>query len=198
MHSDPTSHDPLRGDYARWFVWTRALEANAIADAADTARLRAIADSMRVIGARSYYGRDWVLYHHVLGRIDMFAHRYADAEREFQAARWGVAGWTETVAWLARAQLAQKHPRDAITTLRQGYEGPLDAMGRYEPRSELDYLMAVAFRDAGVRDSAAVYGTYVRRAWRGADPEVRRQLENWGRSAVSGAPVRALTDGNRL
>lgn len=169
--------DPLRGDYARWFVWTRALEANAIAGAGDTVRLRAIADSMRVIGARSYYGRDWNLYHHVLGRIDMLAHRYADAEREFQAARWGVAGWTETVAWLARAQLAQHHPHDAVATLRQGYEGPLDAMGRYQPRSELDYLMAVAFRDAAMRDSAAVYGAYARRAWRHADPEVRRQLD---------------------
>jgi DNA-binding SARP family transcriptional activator/TolB-like protein len=169
---------PLRGDYARWFTWTRALEANAIAGAGDTLRLHAIADSMRVISARSYYGRDWRLYHHVLGRIDMLAHRYADAEREFQAARWGVAGWTETVAWLARAQLAQYHARDAIVTLRQGYEGPLDAMGRYEPRSELDYLMAVAFRDAGMRDSAAVYGAYVRRAWRNADPEIRRQLDS--------------------
>lgn len=172
--ADPT---PLRGDYARWFVWTRALEANAIAGAGDTVRLRAIADSMRVIGARSYYGRDWNLYRHVLGRIAMLAHRYDVAERDFQAARWGVAGWSETVAWLARAQLAQHRARDAIATLRQGYEGPLDAMGRYEPRSELDYLMAVAFRDAGMRDSAVVYGRYVRRAWHHADPEIRRQLD---------------------
>ncbi len=49
-------------------------------------------------------------------------------------------------------------------------------MGRYEPRSELDYLMAVAFRDAGIRDSSAIYADRVRRAWRNADPEVKRQL----------------------
>jgi hypothetical protein len=49
-------------------------------------------------------------------------------------------------------------------------------MGRYEPRSELDYLMALAFTRAGNRDSAEVYGGYARRAWRDADPEVKRLL----------------------
>lgn len=166
----------LVGDRARWFTWTRALEANAIAGDGDTVRLRAIADSMHVISARSYYGRDPRLYHHVVGLIAMQGRRYAEAEREFRAARWGPAGWTETVAWLARAQLAQGHAGDAIATLRQGYEGPLDAMGRYEPRSELDYLMALAFTRARMRDSAAVYAARVRRAWHAADPEVKRSL----------------------
>ena len=171
-----TASQGLLGDRARWFTWTRALGANAIAGGGDTVRLHAIADSMRVIAARSYYARDPRLYHHVLGLIAMQGHRYAEAEREFQAARWGPAGWTETVAWLARAQLAQGHTSDAIASLREAYEGPLDAMGRYEPRSELDYLMALAFTRAGNRDSAAVYGGYARRAWRGADPEVKRLL----------------------
>jgi hypothetical protein len=49
-------------------------------------------------------------------------------------------------------------------------------MGRYVPRSELDLWMVRAFRAAGRADSAAVYEGYVRRAWREADPEVRRQL----------------------
>lgn len=150
-----------RGDAARAFSWTRALEANAIAGSGDTLRLHAIADSMRVTGALSYLDRDRHLYHHVLGLIAMQGKRYAEAEGEFQAARWGVAGWTETVAWQARAEMAQNKPRDAIATLRQGYQGPLDAMGRYEPRSELDMLMAMAFRQAGMRDSAAVYDRYV-------------------------------------
>jgi DNA-binding SARP family transcriptional activator/TolB-like protein/Flp pilus assembly protein TadD len=166
----------LRGDRARWFTWTRALEANAIADAGDTLSLRAIADSMRLLSARSYYGRDPRLYHHVLGRIAMLGHRYAEAEREFQAARWGIAGWTETVAWLARAQLAQQHNDAAVATLRQAYMAPMDAMGRYQPRSELDYLMATAFAAAGEHDSAAVYSAHVRRAWRDADPELRNLL----------------------
>jgi hypothetical protein len=93
---------------------------------------------MRFLGPMSYYARDWRLYHHVSGLIAMRAGKAAMAEREFQQARWGVAGWTATVAWLARAQLEQHHGRDAIATLPQAYQGPLDAMGRYVPRSELD------------------------------------------------------------
>ena len=161
-----------RGDAARSFSWTRAMEANAIAGSGDTMRLHAIADSIRVVGALSYLDRDRHLYHHVLGLIAMQGKRYAEAEAEFQAARWGAAGWTETVAWEARAQLAQNKSRNAITTLRQGYQGPLDAMGRYEPRSELDMLMATAFRQAGMQDSAAVYDRYVTSVRRsGAKPD---------------------------
>jgi hypothetical protein len=54
--------------------------------------------------------------------------------------------------------------------------GPIDAMGRYEPRSHLDFLMAKSFEAAGIADSAAVYAGYVRAAWRHADPEVSRLL----------------------
>ena len=159
----PIGSAPQRpnGDAARAFTWTRALEANAIAGSGDTVRLHAIADSMRVAGTLSYLDRDRHLYHHVLGLIAMQGKRYAEAEGEFRAARWGAAGWTETVAWQARAQMAQNKPYDAVATLRQGYQGPLDAMGRYEPRSELDMLMAMAFRQTEMRDSAAVYDSYV-------------------------------------
>jgi tetratricopeptide (TPR) repeat protein/TolB-like protein len=170
----PIGSVPLRprGDAARAFTWTRALEANAIAGAGDTVRLHAIADSMRNIGGLSYLDRDRHLYHHVLGLIAMQGKRYAEAEAEFQAARWGAAGWTETVAWEARAQLAQNKSRNAIATLRQAYQGPLDAMGRYEPRSELDMTMATAFRQAGMRDSATVYDGYVRTVrGKGAKPD---------------------------
>ena len=135
-----------------------------------------LADSIDQISLRSYYGRDWRLAHHVRGLIAMQGHRYAEAEREFQAARWGVAGWTRTVAELAKAQLAQRRPRDAIATLRDAYMGPLDAMGRYEPRSHLDFLMAKSFQAAGMTDSATVYAGYVRTAWKDADPEVKRLL----------------------
>jgi len=40
----------------------------------------------------------------------------------------------------------------------------------------LDYLMAVSFQAAGQTDSAAVYRGYLERAWRQADPAIRRQL----------------------
>jgi Flp pilus assembly protein TadD/TolB-like protein len=183
-----TPADALHGDVARAYTWSRAIEANSIAGAGDTLQLRAIADSMRRIGSRSYYGRDWKLYNHVLGLIAMQGHRYAEAERDFSASRWGTAGWTETVAWLAKAQLAQHRPADAIATLRDAYMAPVDAMGRYEPRSELDYLMAISFAQAGLPDSASVYGAYARTEWRDADPEIKRQLA----SLPSVVPVRAL------
>ncbi len=166
----------LAGDRARQFSWEHALEADAIAGSGDTVRLHVLADSIDLISSRSYYGRDWRLAHHVRGLIAMQGHRYAEAVREFQAAQWGVAGWTRTVAELAQAQLALGQPRDAIVTLREAYMGPLDAMGRYEPRSQLDFLMAKAFQAAGMTDSATVYGSYVRTAWKDADPEVKRLL----------------------
>lgn len=166
----------LTGNTARAFCWSRALEAEAIAGGGDTIKLHALADSIRDVSVRSYYGRDWRLYHHVLGRIAMVGGRYADAEREFEATRWGAAGWTASLAWLARAQLAQGHPLDAVTTLRQARAGVLDAMGRYEPKSELDYLTAIAYQAAGRDDSAGVYAKHARSAWRHADPEVRQLL----------------------
>lgn len=49
-------------------------------------------------------------------------------------------------------------------------------MARYVMRSELDYLMALAFRQAGEADSAVVYSARVRSAWRDADPELTRLL----------------------
>lgn len=161
---------------ARVFSWIHALEADAIAPAGDTVRLHALADSIAAVSQRSYYGRDWRLHHHILGLIAMQGHRYADAIREFQQARWGGAGWTVTVADIARSYLALNRPSQAVDVLRDAYKGPLDAMGRYAPRSELDFLMALAFQQAGQRDSAAVYARYVRKAWEKADPEIKRQL----------------------
>jgi hypothetical protein len=53
---------------------------------------------------------------------------------------------------------------------------PPDAMGRYEPRAELDLLMAQEFRAAGQRDSSLVYAGYVRKAWQHAEPEALARL----------------------
>jgi|GEM_PF-876549 len=167
---------PLRGDDARTFAWQHALEADAMAESGDTARLRALADSIESIGARSYYGRDWKLHHHVRGIIAERAGRLREAAREYEAARWGIAGWTVTVARLARVQLALGEPRQAIELLRGAYKSPPDAMGRYEPRSELDLLMSVAFAAAGMRDSSDTYAGYVRKAWAHADPQVKARL----------------------
>ena len=166
----------LVGDKARAFCWQHALEGAALAPSGDTVLLRRLADSVGAVAERSYYGRDWRLNHHLLGLVAMAGGRYREAAAQFDSARWTPSGWTETNAALARADLKLNRPVAALAVLRQAYEAPLDAMGRYEPRSELDFLMAQAFREAGMSDSARVYGNLVRRAWDRADPEVRRQL----------------------
>jgi tetratricopeptide (TPR) repeat protein len=178
---EPSSpYQSLAGDAARAFAWDHALLAEAIAAGGDTIHLRALADSIERIGARSYYGRDWRLHHHVRGLIAERGGRLREAIREFNAARWGSAGWTVTVAHMARAHMALGEPKEAIALLREAYKSSPDAMGRYLPRSELDLLMAEAFGRAGMRDSSAHYAAYVRSAWRDADPEVRSLLDVLG------------------
>jgi DNA-binding SARP family transcriptional activator/TolB-like protein len=162
---------------ARAFCWHHALAADAYAGTGDTITLRAKADTLEAVCARSYYGRDWGLSHHVRGLIAMKGQRFTEAEREFKQAMWTKAeGWSRTTVELAEAQRALGRPLEAIATLRLGYATRLDAMGRYVPISELDFHMSTTFAQAGESDSARVYAGYVRRAWRDADPEMRRLL----------------------
>ncbi|HEY9427690.1 MAG TPA: BTAD domain-containing putative transcriptional regulator [Gemmatimonadaceae bacterium] len=180
---EPSSpYQSLAGDAARAFAWDHVLLAEAIAPSGDTIRLRALADSVQSIGARSYYGRDWRLHHHVRGLIAERGGRLREAIREFDAARWGSAGWTVTVAHMARAHIALGEPKEALALLREAYKSSPDAMGRYLTRSELDLLMAEAFGRAGMRDSSEHYAAYVRNAWSDADPEVKSSLAVLGGS----------------
>lgn len=169
---------PLPPGSARAFCWHHALAADAMAATRDTMALRAQADTLEQGCGRSYYGRDWRLYHHVRGLIAMIGGRFAEAEQEFTQAIWAPAeGWARTTVELAEAQAAQGRYADAVATLRTGYVTRLDAMGRYVPISELDFRMARTFARWGERDSALVYAGFVRRAWREADPEIRRLLD---------------------
>jgi tetratricopeptide (TPR) repeat protein len=163
----------LAGDRARTFAWHHALEADAIAPARDTVRLRALADSIEQIGARSYFARDWRLHHHVRGLIALIGGRPAEASGELTQAEFGVAGWTRTNAALAEARLALNDATGALAELRAAYEAPPDAMGRYLPRSEIDYWTARAFAAAHMPDSARTYARFAAAAWTGADAEVQ-------------------------
>jgi tetratricopeptide (TPR) repeat protein len=168
---------PIPTGSARAFCWSHALAADAYAPVGTTTALEAIADTLEAGCTRSFYARDWRLYHHVRGLVAAKAHRYADAEREFKQATWTLTeGWSRTPVELANAQAALGRPRDAIASLRTAYATRLDAMGRYAPISELDYHMSRLFAQAGEGDSARVYAGYARRAWSDADPEVRRLL----------------------
>lgn len=98
----------MSGDAERAFAWEHALEADALAASGDTVRLLVLADSIERVGARSYYGRDWRLHHHVRALVAMRGGRFREAIREFEKARWGSAGWTVTVARMARAPRARR------------------------------------------------------------------------------------------
>jgi DNA-binding SARP family transcriptional activator/TolB-like protein len=166
---------PIPSLAARGFCWMHALGADSYAGTGDTITLKVKADTLERGCTRSFYGRDWGLYHHVRGLIAARAGRYAEAEREFKQARWtSVEGWARPTVELANAQAALGRPRDAIATLRNVYATRLDAMGRYVPISEADFRMAKLFAQTGQADSARVYSGYVRAAWRSADPEVQR------------------------
>jgi len=192
---DPESRYPA--DWARTFTWPRTLMADAIWQAGDrdTVRLAALADSIQAIGARSYYARDWRLYHHVRGLIAMTGKRWPEAESEFSRARWGRAGWARTLVGLAQAQLAQGHAAAAISTLRDAYSVQMAAMGLYVPRSELDFEMAGAFAAADMLDSARVYRDRVDTAWRGGDRRTRQRLATL--AAIPGGSGRAIVGGEQ-
>lgn len=85
---------------------------------------------------------------------------------------------------MARAYETLREPDSAILVLHQAYGAPLDAMGRYQPRSELDYELARAYLDAGKGDSARTYVTRLKGAWSDADPSVAARLEELERGVV--------------
>jgi len=175
---EPPPQFPPPNTAARGFCWHHALLADAIAPSGDLARLRGIADTLEIGCARSYFGRDRKLYHHVRGLIASQEGRWLEAESELRQAQWATSEtWTRTNVALARAQLKLGKADAAIATLRDGYASLIDGMARYQPRSELDLLLAEAYRKAGLPDSAAVYDVYARRAFRDADPEVKRTLD---------------------
>jgi hypothetical protein len=177
---------------ARAFAWPHALLADALAlsGSRDTVRLLALADSIEIVGRRGGYARDSRLHFHVRGLVAAIGGRWAEAEQAFERARWGVGGWTRTNVELARAQLSQGRPLDAVVTLHKVRFGTLDGMGRYAPRSEINASLAEAFISAQMLDSARVYLARVRGAWANADSPRRQRLASIERAMQAG-PVQA-------
>jgi hypothetical protein len=166
---------------ARAFAWAHALEADALIRTGDTTAGRILLDSIKHAGMQSYYLRDKRLFHHVLGMLLFARGKFATAEDELKLAQWGANGWTRTNIELARTELAEGKATDAITTLREAYLAPLDGMGRYVPRSEIDWWMSRAFAAARQPDSALRYARFAQTAWLKADPPVRAKLESVNR-----------------
>jgi DNA-binding SARP family transcriptional activator/tetratricopeptide (TPR) repeat protein len=182
---------------ARTFTWPHALLADALAlsGSRDTLRLLALADSIEIVGRRSGFGRDARLHSHIRGLVAGIGGRWSEAERLFERARWGRGGWTRTNVELARAQLAQGRPRDAITTLQDARFGTLGGMGRYAPHSEINASLVEAFLAAQMPDSARVYLERVRTAWVNADAQHRRRLADIERAVQAGSLARRIDHG---
>lgn len=129
------------GDYARWFSWTHTLMGDAFAPTGDTVLLKVLADSALIVGADSYYARDKMVPHYLRALVAMKGGRAAEAEQEFKAALYSMNGFNRVNTQYARLLISQKRYDEAEKLLHQGLMGPLDAMPRYQPRSELRRLI---------------------------------------------------------
>lgn len=128
-------NDP-RGDNARWFSWSHTLMGDALAPTGDTTLLKILADSALMMGSASYYSRDKTVPHYLRALVAVQGGRADEADREFKLALFSRNGFTRVNTEYGRFLMKQKRYDDALTILRQGLMGPLEAMSRYQPRSE--------------------------------------------------------------
>jgi DNA-binding SARP family transcriptional activator/tetratricopeptide (TPR) repeat protein len=151
--------DPGRASrMARDQAWLLTLRGSALAAAGDTAHLARLADSVRLIGARSAYGRDPRLHHHLRGLLARARGDLAEAEAEFRAAVYSpVGGYTRSNLELARVLAAQGRHAEALAPLRSALRAPLDGPALYVTRTELHEAAALAFDALGQADSAALH-----------------------------------------
>ena len=155
-------------------AWSMTHAASALAAAGDTGGLAARADSVRASGARSGYGRDQRLHHHVRGLL-LAARRQDDAAvEEYRRAIYSInQGYTRTNFALATVLMRQRKWSDAIAVLQPALRSPLEASNYYVTRTELHELLAQAWEampGPAARDSAVAHYTIVAKAWSRADP----------------------------
>lgn len=133
--------DMPRGDNARWFSWSHTMMGDALAPMGDTTLLKMLADSALLVGSSSYYARDKTVPHYLRALVAVKGGRVDEAEREFKTALFSRNGFTRVNVGYGRLLIAQKRYDEAREILRQGLMGPLDAMSRYQPRSEVLMLL---------------------------------------------------------
>ena len=175
-----------RSKIARHRTWNLTLKATALAAARDTARVKALADTIQLLGQLSAYGRDGLLHHHLRGLLLAARGRLDDAAREYRLAIFSpTSGYTRTNLELGRTLIALGRPREAVAILRPALHGPLEASNYYVTHAELHEQLASAFAAAGERDSAGVHARYVVRAWRNCDPELRPRYQRMRQLVMS-------------
>ncbi len=137
------------------------------------------ADSILRAGNQSYYGRDKVLHHHVLGMLFFAQGRFVGRGARAARRRWaaGVLDAHATSSSRERSRRSSTTPTRSRHCATHGSRRST-RMGRYVPLSEIDWWLARTFAAAGQGDSARVYAGYVRSAWRDADPAVKARLDS--------------------
>jgi DNA-binding SARP family transcriptional activator len=160
------------GTGARGWTWAKGLSANALIALGDTARILALADSVRRRGAQSGFARDRRLHHHLEGLVWRARGEPRRALPEFREAVWSyTGGYTRTNYFLARTLMELGQPRDAATVLAAALHSELTASVQYITNTELHALLGEAWAQAGQRDSARVHLRIAAERWKDAEPE---------------------------
>jgi DNA-binding SARP family transcriptional activator len=166
---------------SRNIAWQLTHAAGAYAAARDTVTLARLADSVRDVGARSGYGRDHLLYHHLRGLLWDARGQRDSAIVEFRKAIWSpTAGYTRSNLELGRRLVAAGRSEEAIATLAPAIRGGIEASNFYVSPIELHELLAQAYAALSARDSAAAHYRIVAEAWRNGDPEFRTRAHSAG------------------
>ncbi|HEX6051919.1 MAG TPA: hypothetical protein VFZ21_21770, partial [Gemmatimonadaceae bacterium] len=159
---------------ARQRAWAFTHAANALAELGDTVALRTHADSVRMDGARSGFGRDGRLHYHIEGLRRRIAGDFEGAAASFRRAIFSPnLGYTRTNLELSRALLRTGRAPEAVATLQSALRGHSDGSNLYANRTELHEALADAWAAAGGADSARAHYRVVADAWANGDPPFR-------------------------
>lgn len=179
------------GRWSHRVVWHLTLGAAALAQALDTIRVRALVDSVELVGHRSADPRDPLLHHFLRGLLLSMSGEHEPAVREYRLASTMPAhDFTRIGYEMARSLMAAQRPLEAIPPLRAILHADFDDAALTLSPTDIRLALAEAFEAAGQRDSAAVHYAAVEHAWRRADPifapryqSVRAALLRTGRPA---------------
>jgi len=153
-------------------VWNLTQEAAARAASGDTAAVAALADSVELLGARTYTERDRRLHHHLRGLAAMLRNDVDAAIAHFQNAMYSLTiGYNRTNYELAKAYLRRGQPREAIQVLRPAARGVvLESSNLHLTLAEIHALLAQAFAAADQPDSARAHRGWVQKSTSGSLP----------------------------
>ncbi|HUQ80552.1 MAG TPA: AAA family ATPase [Gemmatimonadaceae bacterium] len=167
------SPNEVQSQLGRSRAWGMTHAANALAMAGDTVGLAARADSVEVAGARSGFGRDRRLHHHVRGLLLAARGRDDAAVAELRQAIYSInMGYTRTNVVLAQVLMRQRKPAEAIAVLQPALRGTLEASNYYVTRTEVHDMLAQAWDQMpgpAARDSARAHYAVLAKAWERAD-----------------------------